>query len=66
MLFTVGRQWLELVQPDDAAGEAGRQLAAFGESPFELVLTTGGAAEPGDGELLPADALHGARIRVAR
>jgi hypothetical protein len=67
MLFTVGRQWLELLQPDDPASDAGRQLVAFGDSPFELVLSAGGdEVGPGEGELLPVVTLHGARIRVAR
>src|SRR5688500_16606634 len=38
MLFTVGAQWLELLQPDDPQSDAGRQLATFGDSPYELVL----------------------------
>ena len=61
--FTVGVQWLELVQPGSIDTEAGRRLAAHGEGPYEVVLTTGDAG-PGDGQLLAGE-LHGARIRIA-
>jgi hypothetical protein len=65
-LFRIGEQWLELLRPTDPAGEAGAHLARFGDCPFELVLSAGGEAEPGSGELLPVDLLHGARIRLGR
>lgn len=61
--FTVGDQWLELVHPGSIDTEAGRRLAAHGEGPYEVVLSTADAA-PGDGELIAGE-LHGARIRVA-
>jgi hypothetical protein len=63
--FPIGDQWLELLQPADPTSVAGQHLARFGDCPFELVLGRGEAG-PGSGELLPVDALHGARMRVAR
>jgi len=62
-VFTIGDQWIHLVHPASLDTDAGRRLAAFGEGPYEVVLS-GGAAGPGDGDLLSGD-LNGARLRVA-
>lgn len=65
--FAIGDQWLAVLQPGDAQGEAGEYLRARSEGPYEVVLAVGDAvAEPGAGELLPLDRTHGARIRVVR
>jgi Glyoxalase-like domain len=62
--FGLGQQWLELVEPANAASSAGRRLASLGEGPHEVVLSRAGGAAPGEAEPLAAD-LPGARIRVA-
>jgi len=62
--FGLGQQWLELVEPANAASSAGRRLTSLGEGPYEVVLSRAGGAAPGEGEPLTAG-LHGARIRVA-
>lgn len=54
------RQWIELVEPDDANNSIGRHLRARGEGPYEIVLD--GAER---GSLLAPDWTHGARIRIA-
>jgi hypothetical protein len=61
--FRVGLQDLVLLHPTDAASEAGQHLKDFGDSPYELVLSAGGA-DLTDHSLLPLDQTHGARIRV--
>ncbi|MBX6770666.1 MAG: VOC family protein [Chloroflexi bacterium] len=63
-LFRIGLQWLELLQPADPTSEAGLWLHDRGEGPYEVVLTRGDAAGPGDGQLIAGN-LHGARIRLA-
>jgi len=63
--YELGRQWLELNQPDDPSSDAGRQLQARGEGPYEVVLSSGGSTAS-DGTLLPLDATHGARIRIPK
>ncbi|MGN6561667.1 MAG: VOC family protein [Thermomicrobiales bacterium] len=63
--FTIGRQWLLLLQPS-ASSDAGQHLAARGEGPYEIALSGESGASSGQGELLPVDQTHGARIRVAR
>lgn len=61
--YELGRQWLELIRPDDPSSDAGRQLQARGEGPYEVTLASGvGVASTG--RLLPLDATHGARIRL--
>ena len=62
--FGLGQQWLDLIEPANAASSAGRRLTSLGEGPYEVVLSRASGAAPGDGQLL-ADGLHGARIRVA-
>lgn len=64
--YPIGGQWLDLLQSADPASAAGAHHARVGDCPFELVLSGGGEAEPGGGDLLPIEALHGARIRFVR
>jgi len=65
-VFAVGPHWLELVQPADPHSALGRSLQARGEGPYEVVLSGEAPARPGSGDLLPLEATHGARLRVAR
>lgn len=68
--FTLGTQWIALLQPGDDAGEASHYLRARGAGPYEVTLAGDDAGEepiaPGTGDLLPLDQTHGARIRVVR
>lgn len=57
------RQWIELVEPDDANGAFGRHLQARGDGPYEIVLDGATAGTEG-GIQLPSDQTHGARIRI--
>jgi hypothetical protein len=66
LCFQVGPQWLELVQPAGETDEVAGYLRDRGEGPFEVVLSGDAGARPGEGELLPLAATHGARIRVVR
>ncbi|HVC33007.1 MAG TPA: VOC family protein [Chloroflexota bacterium] len=62
--FDIGRQWIELVIPAQDDGALAHHWRAFGDGPYEVVLSEGGTAGPGDGELLSGDT-HGARLRIA-
>lgn len=64
--FQLGQHWIEVVEPADGGGALAEFLTTRGEGPYEVVLSGAGGAEPGDGELLPPERTHGARIRVAR
>ena len=61
--FRIGLQDLILLHPTDPDSDAGRHLKSFGDSPYELALSAGGAGPAGD-VLLPLGKTHGARIRV--
>ncbi len=61
--FSLGAQWLELIQPGSPSSEVGARIAALGEGPYEVVLAGAAGAEPGSGTLL-AGQLNGARLRV--
>lgn len=62
--FTIGSQWIELIQPGPDAAELTAYLAERGSAPYEIVLTRG---EPGanGGNLLPLGSTHQARIRLS-
>ena len=62
--FTLGRQWLEVIQPASESSAAGQHLARLGEGPYEVVLSGDAGADPDNGKLLGGP-LNGARIRVA-
>ena len=67
--FSLGEQWIAVLQPGDDASEAGQYLQARGDGPYEITLTTADSeseSNPGTGELLPTEQIHGARIRVVR
>ncbi len=62
--FTLGSQWIELIQPAPEASDLLAYLAERGSAPFEIVLTRGDAGAT-DGELLPLEGTHQARIKVS-
>jgi hypothetical protein len=62
--FTLGRQWLEVIQPTSPASAAGQHLARLGEGPYEVVLSGEAGADPDSGNLLSGP-LNEGRIRVA-
>lgn len=68
--FTLGAQWIALLQPGDDSGEAAQYLRARGEGPYEVTLAGDAAGDepiaPETGDLLPLNQTHGARIRVVR
>lgn len=64
MRFPIGQQWIQLLQPNEV-GPAAEYLQRFGSAPYEVELTRGGEAEPGEGVLLPGS-LRGARLRINR
>jgi hypothetical protein len=67
-------QWITVATPDMAQDESfgegstpARYLERYGMGPFSAVLTTGaapGKLMPGSGELIDADLLAGARLRI--
>jgi hypothetical protein len=64
--FALGPQWIVLAQPGADGSPLRRQLDTWGEGPYEVTLSAGPDAAPGAGTALPADRLHGARLRVGR
>jgi catechol 2,3-dioxygenase-like lactoylglutathione lyase family enzyme len=58
--FNVGPHWIDLAEADPAADELQKHITERGVSPYEIVLTTTGAA-PGT---LPLNQTHAARIRL--
>ncbi|HET8522414.1 MAG TPA: VOC family protein [Thermomicrobiales bacterium] len=61
--FPIGKQWIELVEPDASQSDLRQYLERRGTGPYEVVL--GGAGASAEiGKLLPLDATHGARIRI--
>jgi glyoxalase-like protein len=64
--FALGPQWVLLAQPGADGSPLQRQLDTWGEGPYEVTLSAGPDAVPGAGTALPADRLHGARLRVVR
>lgn len=63
MRFPIGQQWIELFQPNDAAGPAAEYLHRFGDSPYQVELTRGRSALPGKGASMPGN-LHGALLAI--
>ena len=61
--FTLGSQWIELIQPSAEAADLQAYLAERGGAPYEIVLA--GATAP-NGALLPLAGTHGARIWVGQ
>ncbi len=65
--FTLGSQWLALLQPGADTSEAGQYLRDRGEGLYEITLVAGDApATVGSGELLPLGQTNNARLRVVR
>jgi hypothetical protein len=64
MRFPIGSQWIQVLQPGES-GPAAEYLRRVGEGPYEVELSRGGEAAPGEGVLLPGE-LHGARLRINR
>ena len=62
--FTLGEQWLAVLQPGDANSTAGQYLRTRGEGPYEVALSAESGAGPGASDLLPLDQTHGVRLRV--
>ncbi len=62
----LGPQWVVLVQPGADGSLLRRHLDTWGEGPYEVTLSAGPDAAPGAGTALPADRLHGVRLRVVR
>ncbi len=64
--FTLGEQWLALLQPGDDQSAAGQYLRRRGEGPYEVALRAPGRHEETETTLLPLDQTHQVRLRVAR
>lgn len=62
--YKFGGRWVEIIQPTDDGTEMPTHLRLRGEGVYEVLL--GRPGETGDeGTLLPAQATHGARLRLA-
>ena len=59
--FTIGSQWIELIEPRADAVDLLGYLAERGPAPYEIVLRT--VTADGSGQLLPLERTHQARIR---
>ena len=57
--FTFGSQWIELAEADPSATDLRQHIQERGAGPYEIVLAVAGA----NGESLPLDRTHGARIQ---
>jgi hypothetical protein len=79
--FELGPQWIVLAQPGTGGGALRRYLDTRGQGLYEVTLSAGPDAAPalraeaphslrslgpGAGTPLPADRLHGARLRIVR
>lgn len=62
--FTLGEQWIALLQPGDDQGEASQYLRRRGDGPYEVTLRVPESTEGGETTLLPLDQTHGARLRI--
>ena len=58
--FRFGSQWIELAEADPGAADLQRHIQERGAGPYEIILAGAGT----DGERLPLDLTHGARIRL--
>lgn len=64
--FTLGDQWIALLQPGDDQSDAGQYLRSRGEGPYEVTLR-GPEGATGEGDTrLPLDQTHQARLRIAQ
>lgn len=64
--FTLGEQWIALLQPGDDQSDVGHYLRQRGEGPYEVTLRGPASAEGTESALLPLDQTHSVRLRVAR
>ena len=64
--FTLGEQWIALLQPGDDQSDAGQYLRRRGEGPYEVTLRGPANDESTEPTLLPLDETHQVRLRVAR
>jgi len=63
--FTLGEQWIALLQPGDDQSDAGQYLRRRGEGPYEVTIRGSAHADEASSDLLPLDRMHGVRLRVA-
>jgi hypothetical protein len=61
--YTLGAQWVEIVQPADSSSELGQYLERRGPGPYEVVF--GKSESVQRGILQPLSLSHGARLRIA-
>lgn len=62
MRFGLGRQWIDLIEPEEPHGDAGERLRRRGDGIFRIELA---GAVPGTAPAeLPLDLTHGVRIAV--
>lgn len=64
--FTLGEQWLALLQPGSDQSEAGQYLRQRGDGPYEVTLRAAETAVGAEGVLLPLAQTSGVRLRIAR
>lgn len=64
--FTLGEQWVALLQPGDDQGEAGQYLRRRGEGPYAVTLRGPEGSEGGETTVLPLEQTHGVRLRAGR
>lgn len=66
--FSVGAQWIELIQPRPDAADLQGYLAERGSAPYEIVISANGngSLNGASGKLLPLNGTHQARIRVGQ
>lgn len=63
-LFGLEQAWIEIVEVAGSDSDAGAHLKTRGEGVYEVALGQAGKTRPGDGDLLPLDKTHGARLRL--
>ena len=64
--FTLGEQWIALLQPGDDQSDAGKYLRRRGEGPYEVILHGPATSEEEEATLLPLDQTHQVRLRIAQ
>lgn len=63
--YAFAGRWVEVVEPGADTPNLADHLRRRGEGLYEVTLGRPGQTQPGDGELLPTVATHGARLRLA-
>lgn len=66
LLFEVEDIWIELLEASPGDNNLSDHLKRHGQGLYEVTLSDRGKIAPGEGQLLPLNLTHGARLRLER